>query len=240
MSDTVSRSLIADCEAVIRPYIRRTPLLELDGRDVGLEVERLRLKLELFQRSGSFKARGAFANLLMRDLPSAGVVAASGGNHGAAVGRVLAGLQHVGGDPGRIQSFLDALARDTRIVRNPQKIATVRPNAIYIQDLARENGSAGSFFANWPAGDQLEESGPEAGVPRDVLGAVIAEHDLDPRQSVPGWPADRLLRPAEELRRSPARGGQREPRERPDDPGPPAKAAESWLHQNDLLNVIIA
>jgi threonine dehydratase len=43
------------------------------------------LKLELMQHSGSFKARGAFANLLLRDAPSAGVVAASGGNHGAAV-----------------------------------------------------------------------------------------------------------------------------------------------------------
>jgi threonine dehydratase len=43
------------------------------------------LKLEHLQHSGSFKARGAFANLLMRDVPAAGVVAASGGNHGAAV-----------------------------------------------------------------------------------------------------------------------------------------------------------
>src|SRR5438270_9346162 len=42
-------------------------------------------KLELLQQSGSFKARGAFANLLLRELPAAGVVAASGGNHGAAV-----------------------------------------------------------------------------------------------------------------------------------------------------------
>ena len=42
-------------------------------------------KLELLQHAGSFKTRGAFANLLLRDIPSAGVVAASGGNHGAAV-----------------------------------------------------------------------------------------------------------------------------------------------------------
>jgi threonine dehydratase len=45
----------------------------------------LSLKLELLQHSGSFKARGAFANLLMREVPPVGVVAASGGNHGAAV-----------------------------------------------------------------------------------------------------------------------------------------------------------
>ena len=42
-------------------------------------------KLEMLQHSGSFKARGAFGNLLTREIPSAGVVAASGGNHGAAV-----------------------------------------------------------------------------------------------------------------------------------------------------------
>lgn len=45
----------------------------------------LSLKLELLQHSGSFKARGAFANLLTREVPATGVVAASGGNHGAAV-----------------------------------------------------------------------------------------------------------------------------------------------------------
>jgi threonine dehydratase len=46
---------------------------------------RILLKLELLQHSGSFKARGAFANLLLRAIPPAGVVAASGGTHGAAV-----------------------------------------------------------------------------------------------------------------------------------------------------------
>ena len=48
-------------------------------------VSRLALKLEQLQHSGSFKARGAFANLLVRPIPAAGVVAASGGNHGTAV-----------------------------------------------------------------------------------------------------------------------------------------------------------
>jgi len=43
------------------------------------------LKLELLQHAGSFKTRGAFNNLLTRRIPPAGVVAASGGNHGAAV-----------------------------------------------------------------------------------------------------------------------------------------------------------
>jgi threonine dehydratase len=59
--------------------------MEIDGTDLGLDSQRLCLKLELFQHSGSFKARGAFTNLLARKVPAAGVVAASGGNHGAAV-----------------------------------------------------------------------------------------------------------------------------------------------------------
>jgi threonine dehydratase len=85
MSHAVSPEHIARCEKLIRPYVRRTPVMQVDAADVGLESGRLCLKLELFQHSGSFKARGAFANLLSRKVPAVGVVAASGGNHGAAV-----------------------------------------------------------------------------------------------------------------------------------------------------------
>jgi len=82
---TISRQQILEAERRIRPYIRRTPVLEANGADVDLDSVRIILKLELFQHSGSFKARGAFTNLLLRDVPDVGVVAASGGNHGAAV-----------------------------------------------------------------------------------------------------------------------------------------------------------
>jgi len=85
LSHAVTPGQIARCEALIRPYIRRTPVIEIDAADIGLKPGKLSLKLELFQYSGSFKARGAFANLLSRKVPAAGVVAASGGNHGAAV-----------------------------------------------------------------------------------------------------------------------------------------------------------
>jgi len=81
----VGRDDIADTERLIRPFIRRTPTIEVDAADFGLSKARLDLKLELLQHAGSFKARGAFANLLLRDVPKAGVIAASGGNHGAAV-----------------------------------------------------------------------------------------------------------------------------------------------------------
>jgi len=72
----VTRAAIAAIKPLIRPHVRRTPVVE-EGN--------LIFKLELLQHSGSFKARGAFANLLTRAVPAAGVVAASGGNHGAAV-----------------------------------------------------------------------------------------------------------------------------------------------------------
>jgi threonine dehydratase len=81
----VTPKTIARCERVIRPYIRRTPVLATDGTEFGLAASALTLKLELLQHSGSFKARGAFTNLLTREIPEAGIVAASGGNHGAAV-----------------------------------------------------------------------------------------------------------------------------------------------------------
>jgi threonine dehydratase len=76
---------IAVTEALIRPYIRRTPVLQVDLGDFGLKPHPVVLKLEAFQHAGSFKVRGAFANLLTPPLPSMGVAAASGGNHGAAV-----------------------------------------------------------------------------------------------------------------------------------------------------------
>lgn len=81
----IDRERIQATDRVIRPFIRRTPLIQADAKDFGLAPAPLTFKLELLQHSGSFKARGAFANLLLREVPKAGVVAASGGNHGAAV-----------------------------------------------------------------------------------------------------------------------------------------------------------
>jgi threonine dehydratase len=85
MSGAVDRAGIAATERLIRPFIRHTPILAAAGRDFGAAFGAVRFKLEFLQHTGSFKARGAFANLLARDIPPAGVVAASGGNHGAAV-----------------------------------------------------------------------------------------------------------------------------------------------------------
>jgi threonine dehydratase len=81
----VTRAAIAATHRSIGPYIRRTPVIALAAEDFGLAGPALTCKLEFLQVSGSFKARGAFANLLAREAPRAGVAAASGGNHGAAV-----------------------------------------------------------------------------------------------------------------------------------------------------------
>jgi threonine dehydratase len=83
----LTRAGISAVYATIGPYVRRTPVVEVDAAALGIAdgVGPLVLKLEQLQCSGSFKARGAFANLLLRDVPEAGVVAASGGNHGVAV-----------------------------------------------------------------------------------------------------------------------------------------------------------
>jgi threonine dehydratase len=69
----------------IAPFVRRTPVIEVDGADFGLPSVRLVFKLEFLQHAGSFKTRGAFNHLLTREIAPVGVAAASGGNHGAAV-----------------------------------------------------------------------------------------------------------------------------------------------------------
>lgn len=82
----------ADIEAAahrIGGYVRRTPVMPLEAGAFGLPVA-LVLKLESLQHAGSFKPRGAFNALLSAGespggIPAAGVIAASGGNHGAAV-----------------------------------------------------------------------------------------------------------------------------------------------------------
>jgi threonine dehydratase len=111
VSDAVNPEQIARCEKLIRPYIRRTPVIEIDGAEIGLLPGKLCLKLELLQHSGSFKVRGAFANLLTRTVPVSGVVAASGGNHGAAVAYAAMMLR----EPAKI--FIPSISSPAKIER---------------------------------------------------------------------------------------------------------------------------
>jgi len=116
VAKTIDRETIAAIHGIILPYVRVTPVLEVDAGDLGLSAFRLVLKLEQLQCSGSFKARGAFANLLTRKIPAAGVVAASGGNHGVAVAYAA---QRLGV---RARIFVPTVA-------SPVKIARIRESA---------------------------------------------------------------------------------------------------------------
>jgi threonine dehydratase len=108
---TLDRAAIAETAARIRSYVRTTPTMEIDAADFGLAPATLVFKLEAFQHAGSFKTRGAFANLLTRKIPAAGVVAASGGNHGAAVAYAARRL----GVPARI--FVPTVSSPAKIRR---------------------------------------------------------------------------------------------------------------------------
>ncbi len=77
----IDRNHVAEAALRISGYVRHTPTIQAD---LGIDAA-VTLKLELLQHAGSFKPRGAFNRLLSTDLPAVGVIAASGGNHGAAV-----------------------------------------------------------------------------------------------------------------------------------------------------------
>jgi threonine dehydratase len=83
----ISIANIDEAAAKIAPYVRMTPTLFADELGVSF-------KLEYLQHAGSFKTRGAFHHLLTRDVGAAGVAAASGGNHGAAVAYAAKKLGH--------------------------------------------------------------------------------------------------------------------------------------------------
>lgn len=107
----ITREQIRANYSIVLPHIRRTPVIDVQGEDFGIARNRLVLKLEFLQHSGSFKARGAFTNLLPREVPAAGVVAASGGNHGAAVAFAAQRL----GKPARI--FIPTVSSQAKIDR---------------------------------------------------------------------------------------------------------------------------
>src|ERR1700676_4551314 len=85
LDSSITPDRVAQTERLLRRHVRHTPTVHVDLKDFGLQPRPVALKLECLQHSGSFKARGAFANLLTRPIPPCGVVAASGGNHGTAV-----------------------------------------------------------------------------------------------------------------------------------------------------------
>ncbi|NNU81588.1 threonine/serine dehydratase [Halovulum dunhuangense] len=122
------RAEIARAAARIEGHVRRTPVTQAELPGLGAPVE---LKLEQLQHSGSFKARGAFNTLLAGGIPPAGIVAASGGNHGAAVAFAAARL----GIPAQV--FVPEIAGPAKIalIRESGARLTVVPGA-YAEALA--------------------------------------------------------------------------------------------------------
>lgn len=106
----VSRSEIRDAGRRIARHIRRTPVLPLEERAFGLDAT-IFLKLEMLQHTGSFKPRGAFNCILSSPVPAAGVIAASGGNHGAAVAYAAQKLGH------RAEIFVPTISPANKVER---------------------------------------------------------------------------------------------------------------------------
>ena len=149
---TIDRARVEHAYALLGRHIRVTPLLRADGADFGLSSFPLTLKLEQLQHAGSFKARGAFAQLLMRELPDVGVVAASGGNHGAAVAFAAMRLGV------RAKVFVPSISSLTKIARirsSGAELAVVGER--YAEALAAsEDWAAQSGALQVHAFDQLE------------------------------------------------------------------------------------
>jgi threonine dehydratase len=106
----ISREHVEAAWARLQPHVRRTPAVELAAGAFGLATP-VALKLESLQVSGSFKARGAFHKLLVSKVPTAGVIAASGGNHGAAVAYAARALGH------RAEIFVPTISAPAKVAR---------------------------------------------------------------------------------------------------------------------------
>ena len=89
----ISRTEIQDAGRRIAMHVRRTPVMALEEKAFGIDAK-IFLKLECLQHTGSFKPRGAFNCILNSKIEKAGVIAASGGNHGAAVAYAAHKLGH--------------------------------------------------------------------------------------------------------------------------------------------------
>jgi len=107
--------------SLIRPYVRRTPVIEDDG---------VFFKLELLQHTGSFKPRGAFHRMLANAVPEAGVVAASGGNHGIATAYAAQKLGH------HAEIFVPEISSPVKVERLGSFAASVHvEGAVYQESL---------------------------------------------------------------------------------------------------------
>jgi threonine dehydratase len=115
----ISRTAIQDAGRRITQHVRRTPVMALEAGAFDVDA-RTFLKLESLQHTGSFKPRGAFNCILSSSVPPAGVIAASGGNHGAAVAFAAQKLGH------RAEIFVPKISPPNKVERLRQYGAEVR------------------------------------------------------------------------------------------------------------------
>jgi threonine dehydratase len=163
----ITRTTITEAAARIAPFIRRTPVMNIAVPGIEKPVC---LKLELFQHTGSFKPRGAFTNLIGAKIPRAGVAAASGGNHGAAVAYAAKVL----GIAARI--FVPTISSPAKVARIAGYGATiVQQGANYqeavglCQDYVRKSGALNihaydmepTLAGQGTLGRELEEQAPD-------------------------------------------------------------------------------
>jgi threonine dehydratase len=132
----IDRSDVEAAWRLIRPHVRRTPAIELLAGSFGVEAP-LALKLESLQVSGSFKGRGAFHKLLASKVPPAGIIAASGGNHGAAAAYAARALGH------KAEIFVPTIASPAKVARLRSYGAVVHQiGAVYAEARAASENRA--------------------------------------------------------------------------------------------------
>ncbi|MDX2378852.1 MAG: serine/threonine dehydratase [Acidimicrobiia bacterium] len=115
----VSPADISRAMDAISPYVRSTPVIEVPGDEFGIDAT-LVIKLEFVQRSGAFKARGATHYIATQPIADTGIVAASGGNHGAAVAWAAQRLGH------EATIFVPTTSAPAKVARLAQYGATIR------------------------------------------------------------------------------------------------------------------
>ena len=114
----ISRTEIQDAGRRIAVNVRRTPVIAMEEKAFGIDAK-VFFKLECLQHTGSFKPRGAFNCILSSTIPAAGVIAASGGNHGAAVAYAAQKLGH------RAEIFVPTITPAPKIERLKQYGAAI-------------------------------------------------------------------------------------------------------------------
>ena len=177
MSAVASPVRVHEIEAAaarIAGHVRETPLLRLESGAFGVAAP-IVLKLESLQHSGSFKARGAFNSLLSLDVPTAGVIAASGGNHGAAVAFAAGKLGH------RAEIFVPEISSPVKVQRLKDYGAIVhQTGANYGEALVasrRRQAETGALAVH--AYDQAEVLAGQGTVAREFERQAIALGGID-------------------------------------------------------------